>query len=88
MSDSSIEADWKYAKAWLLRELDTGVLAVNRSRWAGMTPENFARMQSAHSAALRLPVSEREAFLGDFFPGEPVLQREVLELLHFSDAAG
>ena len=53
-----------------------------------MTSDDFARVQLAHYQALALPVGEREEFLREFFPSEPLLREEVLDLLKYSSAAG
>jgi tetratricopeptide (TPR) repeat protein/tRNA A-37 threonylcarbamoyl transferase component Bud32 len=52
-----------------------------------MTPDDLARVQSAHTAALQVPPPDRAALLNELFPREPALRQEVLDLLRYSDAA-
>jgi len=53
-----------------------------------MTPEDLARVQSAHTEALKLRPPAREEFVNQFFHAEPELKQEVLDLLSYADAAG
>ncbi len=53
-----------------------------------MTPEELARVKSAHSEALSLPGADRAGFLQARFAGEPHLLDEVSELIRCSEGAG
>lgn len=53
-----------------------------------MSAEDLDRVKTAHAEALRLPVAEREAFLGKLFPDEPELYQHVIQLVQWHDEAG
>ncbi len=53
-----------------------------------MTPQELARVKSAHSEALSLPGGDRAGFLQARFAGEPHLLDEVSDLIRCSEGAG
>ena len=78
VSPDTVKRDWRFAKAWLMRELRGEAKA---RLHASMTAERWRRIEELYHAAQARPADERAAFLDEACAGDATLRQEVESLL-------